>query len=424
LIVTVLLLSSAPVEAQGGESLAQTFSREGWLSGLAVVFGFGLLLNLTPCVYPMVPITVGYFGNRETDGWRARFVDAGLYLLGMVLIYTLLGAMAGLTGQMLGQALQSPLVQGTLALLMVLMAASMFGLFELSFSENLERNLRKTADGLGTFGMGMTLGVAAAPCLAPSTVALLGYIGQSGSMLTGSVLFLVLSLGLGLPYVILAVSSGLLDYLPKSGNWFEWVETLIGYVLIGVALYFLLPLLPMDYLGGLVIVWLVAAMVSLILRVPPANRWIWSLRTLALVAVAGLGIYWILFNFIWLAPRLDWTKGTNFVEEAPVKKPAVVYTGADWCVPCQEMKVTTFQANRVVRAAQEIEMVKMDLSDPPPEPIETWLSNHDMVGVPTMFFLQPGGEEVRELRGEGYLNARQLANRLEKLRSASGSSFL
>lgn len=390
---------------------------QGWGYGLLVVFGLGLLLNLTPCVYPMVPITVGYFGNRRTESLARRCGDALLYLLGMALIYTLLGAMAALTGRMLGQALQSPLVQGTLALVMALMAAAMFGMFELSFSSVVEEKFRVLADGLGTFGMGMTLGVAAAPCLAPSTVALLGYVGQQGSLATGALLFFVLSIGLGLPYVLLAVFSGAVDYLPESGVWFEWVEKFIGYLLVGVALYFLWPLVPTDWLGVLVIAWITVSVLGLSISIVPSSGYLAVARTVALVVVGSLGIYWALFNMVWLAPKLDWTEGTTFVERGGVTQRTMVYTTAEWCVPCQEMKVTTFQDDDVRRAAQGVELVKIDMTDAPPEPVARWADRYDLQGIPTTFFLRANGDEIEELRGEGYLSGDDLSRRLRVFKS-------
>lgn len=425
LLVSVCLLgpSLSPVEAQSAMEIRQTLGQNRFY-GILFVFGLGLLLNLTPCVYPMIPITVGYFGNRKATSWQSSLFDALLYVLGMALIYTLLGAMAGLTGRMLGRALQSPLIQGSLALVMVFMAASMFGFFDLSFSKSMETRLRRFADGLGTFGMGMTLGVAAAPCLAPATVGLLGYVGNEGSLILGSSLFFTLSLGLGLPYLFLAVFSGFLHRLPDSGRWFQWIEKLLGHLLLGVALYFAWPLLSEDVMGGLVILWLTVATISLSLTVIPSNKLLFVGRTVALIALGALGIYWVTFNMIWLHANLDWTKGTKFVRKDSHDGPAVVYTGADWCVPCQELKVTTFQSERVLRASRGIQLVKIDLTDPPPKPVSDWLREHEIVGVPTMVFLRSDGQEIRELRSQGYISARKFSNRLRQLKQLpSGTSF-
>jgi thiol:disulfide interchange protein DsbD len=367
----------------------------------------------------MIPITVGYFGNRHSESWNSRILDAMLYLMGMALIYTMLGAMAALTGQMLGRALQSPLIQGTLALVMVIMAASMFGLFELSFSSSVESQLRNLADGLGTFGMGMTLGVAAAPCLAPSTVALIGYVGQQESLFQGAFLFFVLSLGLGVPYVILALFTGLIDYLPDSGEWFGWIERLLGHLLLGVALYFLWPLVSPELLGYLVIVWIFVAVLDLSLRQIPSDRRLAVGRSLMLLILGGFLLYWLVFGLLWTNPKLNWVKGTTFVKKRTVEMPTVVYTGADWCIPCKEMNVTTFQSLRVKRSAEGVKLVKIDMTTTPPEPVSKWISRHNLVGVPTMVFLKPGGSELKELRAEGYVSASKFSNLLNRLKEAS-----
>jgi thiol:disulfide interchange protein DsbD len=423
IILLLMLISEPLLAATSSPSAVADALGQGWIYGLFFVFILGLLLNLTPCVYPMIPITVGYFGSRRSNHWSSRLLSGLIYLSGMVLIYTMLGAMAALTGQMLGQALQSPIIQGLLAFVMVLMAAAMFGFFQLHFGADIEDRLRKWAEGLGTFGMGMVLGVAAAPCLAPSTVALLSYVGNQGNIVVGSLLFLVLSLGLGLPYVFLAVFTGLLDHLPESGRWFEWIEKLIGYLLAGVSLYFLWPLLSPELFGWLVVGWLVVSGVGLSVSVLPRNRYWLILRTLAVLLVAGSGIYWTLYNVVWLEQKLDWTPGTEFVANVTYDRPTMVYTSADWCVPCQEMKVTTFQSRSVLRAAQGVKLVKIDLSKPPPQPVAEWMEQYDLVGVPTTLFFDAKGNERQSLRGQGYLSSRDLAERLRRIKNQSGSSY-
>lgn len=420
--VSSLLLLPSSLLAQSGSEIGYYFG-QGWLTGLAFVFVLGLTLNLTPCVYPMIPITVGYFGNRRDDSWIKRTGHAFLYLLGMALIYTLLGAMAGLTGQMLGEALQSPIIQGFLALVMVLMAASMFGFFNLTVDESVRRNIEDFADGLGTFGMGMTLGIAAAPCLAPATVALLSYVGSRGSIVLGCLLFFVLSLGLGLPYVILSIFTQLIDTLPVAGDWFKWLERLIGHLLLGVALYFLWPLLPEDFLGILIIVWLTGASLSLVITARPENKLLFGIRTVLIVLICSIAVYWVLFNLIWLTPKLNWTSGKTFIKNPSIEKPTFVYTTADWCVPCKEMKVTTFQSNKVKRASRDLQLIKIDMTKEPPKNINQWLMQYEVVGIPTLLFLKPGGEEIKSLRGQGYMGGDELAERLEKLKQQTGESY-
>lgn len=374
------------------DALGGIFSGKGILVGLIIVFFLGLSLNLTPCVYPMVPITVGFFGSGKTESFSRRLADAVFFVLGMVIVYSLLGALAGMGGQILGDILQSAWVQVGLAGLMVVLSGTMFGFYQLQLPATLQRKSENMGKTLGTFGMGMTLGVVAAPCLAPATVALLGYVGKTQNALAGAGLFFVLSLGLGLPYVFLALFSSQLNKLPGSGEWMEWVKTLLGFVILAVALYFLWPLLNNVQFGYALVGLLVIATGTLIFTHLPETR-LWSiLRTAAVLAVATVLIFLISQTFISAEAGIQWESGESYLRETEgqsVKQPTVIYLSADWCVPCKEMEVTTFRNPTIKDLMSRTRSVKIDLSNPPPTHVQNWLDSQRVLGVPTIFFFTP-----------------------------------
>jgi len=383
-----------------------------------VVFLLGLSLNLTPCVYPMIPITVGYFGRDERGGGSARLLDALLYLLGMTVVYSLLGAMAGATGSVLGAALQSPVVLVGVALLLSVMAGSMVGLYRLRVPRAVLRGSRDLGRGLGTFGMGMTLGVVAAPCLAPASVALLVYAGRSGSFLTGALLFFVLSLGLGLPYVGLAIFSRHLASLPSAGRWTAWVQKVIGWLLLGTALYFLWPLMTDRWFGYLLVAWLVLGGATLALVDLPSRSSLFAARLLLLLIGVALGVWWVGEGLLEARPPGLWRSGRSVIHGADTRLegPVVVYVAADWCLPCRRMQMTTFRDRRLRRALREVEAVKVDITRAPPPDIEAWLHERRVFGVPTILFFDGEGREIEDLRAEGYLSAAGFRKRLRRLR--------
>ena len=212
------------------------------------IFVGGIALNLTPCVYPMIPITVSYFGGRATSDaaqGKSRLVVHGLcYLLGLAFTNSILGVIAALTGSLMGAVLQHPAVLIAVAAVLIIFATSLFGLWELRLPSGLTQAAAKSYTGyFGSLFMGLTLGVVAAPCIGPFVLGLLTWVASMGSPWLGFIVFFTLSIGLGLPLFILAIFSGQLQRLPRSGGWMLWVRKLMGWVLVGMAAYFLKPIL-------------------------------------------------------------------------------------------------------------------------------------------------------------------------------------
>jgi thiol:disulfide interchange protein DsbD len=225
-------------------------SLSGWalLWTLLGIFAGGLALNLTPCVYPLIPITVSYFGGRSTHGKRGLIGHGICYIGGLALTNSLLGVVAALTGGLIGALLQSPLVLIAIAAVLAAFAMSLFGFWELRLPFWLTQAASKSYTGFfGSFFIGITLGVVAVPCIGPFVLGLLTWVATLGDPLIGFVMFFTLSLGLGTPLFVLALFSGQLAKLPKSGEWMNWVRRLMGWVLVGMAAYFVRPILPLLF---------------------------------------------------------------------------------------------------------------------------------------------------------------------------------
>ena len=209
------------------------------------VLAGGIALNLTPCVYPLIPITVSYFGGRSGQGQGRLVLHGILYIGGLSLTNSILGVVAALTGGLMGAMLQNPVVLIVIAAILVFFATSLLGFWELRLPEGLTRLASKSYTGyFGTLFMGLTLGVVAAPCIGPFVLGLLTWVASMGSPWLGFIIFFTLSLGLGLPLFLLAIFSGKIDKLPRSGEWMLWVRKLMGWVLVGMAAYFIRPLFP------------------------------------------------------------------------------------------------------------------------------------------------------------------------------------
>ncbi len=422
----VELQLSLPVEATnlGGEIPVTGTPPSGQLGrgllwGIVFAFLLGLGLNLTPCVYPMVPVTVAYFAGGVGRRLLPTLGLAVIYLLGIALTYSVLGVMASLGGGMLGEALRHPGVPIALAALMVLLSLSFFGVYTLRAPAGLLRRLPRGKGGpVGAFLMGAVVGLVAAPCVGPATVALLSYVASLADPLQGFLLFFSLAMGLGLPYVGLALASGKLARLPRSGPWTTWVERLLGLLLLGMALYLVAPLLPEPGLkigiavlalgGGAYLFWTGKGVRG---------------RTFQLARVAVL-LVGIALTAISLAPRpgggLAWVpyRPALLAQAEAENEPVLLYFSADWCIPCRKLAATTFRDREVLAQLDTLGVrpIKADLTWRGGE-TEELRERFSVSGVPTLVFLR-GSRELGRL--VGYVSPQEFLETLTELFPAPG----
>jgi thiol:disulfide interchange protein DsbD len=416
---TVELTATSPRAGPAGRSMddnevAGWIERFGWAGTLAWVVVLGMALNLTPCVYPLISITVAFFGGA-TGQERGTGLRAVAYVAGICLTFTVLGAVAALTGSLFGAALQQPAVLGGIAALMIVLALGNFGLYQLRPPSFLMQWASQTGEGVaGALFMGLTMGIVAAPCIGPIVVALLVYVGARQSITEGLALFFALGLGLGLPYLGLALLSERLRRLPRSGAWLVWVERLFGFLLLGVALHFATPLLTPDLASFAWMVLIVAAGLILGFRGAvrtPALRWARAIAGIAvavygastmLVAETAAGIVWVDFSEQALADARE------------SGRPVLIDFQALWCLPCREMEQTTFKDPAVVEAAKAFTALKADVTEES-DATAALMSRFNVPGVPTYVLLDARGEERRRL--VGYVAARKFH---EAMREVAG----
>ncbi|MFN3346499.1 MAG: cytochrome c biogenesis protein CcdA, partial [Candidatus Bipolaricaulaceae bacterium] len=363
--VEVVLGGARPAAPPPSPSADGRWAR-GFLWALGAAFLVGLGLNLTPCVYPMVPVTVAFFAKTGGQRFSRTLALALSYLGGIAVTYSALGSLAALGGGLLGLALQHPAVLAFLAAVMVALSLSFFGVYTLRAPAALLRRLPRaqSAGTLGAFAMGAVVGLVAAPCVGPATVAFISYVASLADPLRGFLLFFALSLGLGLPYVGLALLSGKLRALPKPGPWTVWVEHVLGFFLLGMALYFLSPLLP--EMGLRLAIAALAVGGGVFLLVSGLRRHSRGVAVLS-VAIAGVGLGLGIWQFrpTSSGPELPWTPYTpNALSQATERgTPVVFYFSADWCLPCKELSATTFRDERVQKELSRLFLVKVDLTE-------------------------------------------------------------
>jgi len=396
-------------------------ARRGLLVTLLLVFLGGLALNLTPCVYPLIPITISYFGGMSVKRKGSPLPSAVAYVLGICLMYSALGVGAALSGRMFGALLAHPVVLVAIAALMVALAASMFGLYEIRLPSAL-MNMGGTARTgvLGSLFMGLTMGIVAAPCIGPFVIGLLTYVATLGSPLKGFLLFFALSLGLGLPYLFLGIFSGRIAMLPRSGAWMVGVRKIFGWVLVIMAVYFLNPLMSPRVYHVVLSSTLVAAGLCLVILVPSEgeNRLFHVIKSLVAVAMIMAGT-WIVKPSGSAAEGLPFEpySAAALSRAAEEGRPVVIDFYADWCIPCREFEAVTFRDASVRAWSDRFVFLKADVTVENDE-TRSWKEAWDVRGVPTLLFIGPDGRERRELRLTGFERPERFVKRLE--RAAAG----
>ncbi|MDR4507919.1 MAG: sulfite exporter TauE/SafE family protein [Candidatus Brocadiaceae bacterium] len=243
---------SKPVKKSEATGIQKTIESRGIFVSLIIIFMAGVGLSFTPCVYPMIPITVAVIGGQASGGQTSTrsplkaFFLSLIYVLGISIVYSAMGVAAASTGALFGTALQSPWVIGFVMAVFVALAMSMFGVYYLRVPSFISDRLgTKTGKGIiGVFVMGLVSGIVASPCIGPALASLLVYIASAGNKFLGFWMLFVFAWGLGVLLIVLGTFSGAIRALPKSGGWMETVERIFGLLLIGAALYYLSFIIP------------------------------------------------------------------------------------------------------------------------------------------------------------------------------------
>lgn len=238
--------SGAAVDAGARGRLERTLAEGSLFSLLLLVFLAGLLSSLTPCVYPLIPITISVFGARQASSRWQSFCLSLTYVTGIAITYAIMGLVAASVGSVFGAALQSPLLLLAVALLFFVLGLSSLGVMDFRLPGNLQTKLSQTggAGYIGALIMGLVAGIIAAPCVGPIVAGILLYVAQQQDLLLGAVLLMVFAFGMGMLFLVLGTFSSLIHRLPRAGGWMEGVKSVFGVVFIGLALYYARFLIP------------------------------------------------------------------------------------------------------------------------------------------------------------------------------------
>ena len=413
-----------------------------WLI-ISFFFGAGLLLALTPCVFPMIPILSGLIVGRGHKITKTHaFILSLSYVLGMAITYAAAGVAAGLSGDLISNALQTPWVLGSFAALFVLLSFSMFGLYELQLPSAWQSRLSDTSNRLhgghlsGVFAMGALSAVIMGPCVAAPLAGALLYIGQTHDAMLGGVALFTLALGMGAPLLLIGTSAGAL--LPKAGAWMDGVKRFFGFLLLALAIWIVQPLLPS---GVQMLLWGILLVLS-------------SIHLYALDALPhnakgghklmkGIGLLSLLLGIAYLIGALSGARdllhplGAIYKAEAQAApspmfarirnlaeldqklqnsggKIVMLDFYADWCVSCKEMERFTFSDPAIQARLKSAVLLQADVTANSQEDKEL-LKKFGLYGPPGILFFDAQGREINDFRLVGIQDTAQFMNTLQQV---------
>lgn len=418
-----------------------------WLV-IAGFFAAGLLLSLTPCVLPMIPILSSIIVGSQSQAVKPSKLHAfGLsvaYVLGMALSYTLAGIAAGLSGDLLSQSLQNAWVLGATALIFIALAFSMFGFYELKLPQSFEDKMLNTSNKLkgghflGVFVMGALSALIVSPCVAAPLAGALIYIGQTHNVLLGGVGLFALAIGMGMPLLLIGASAGSL--LPKTGNWMNAVRNFFGVLMLGMAIWLISPVIPasiqLALWSALLIVTAVyhnaldnlPAHASSAAKLGKGTAVILLMVGVALLIGALSGAksaFQPLSNFsIGTASQQKSMPALNFTRVASIAEleqklaqtkgqPVMLDFYADWCVACKELEELTFSDPKVQQQLKNTTLLQVDVTANSEED-KALLKRFGLFGPPGIAFFNGHGKEMASLKTVGFQNADRFSATLSK----------
>ncbi|GMG91514.1 protein-disulfide reductase DsbD [Cupriavidus metallidurans] len=410
----------------------------------ALFFGLGILLTFTPCVLPMVPILSSIVVGEHVTRGRAFLVSLS-YVLGMAVVYTTVGVAAGLAGEGLAAALQTPWVLGAFAALMVALAMSMFGMYELQMPQRWQARLtessnrRQSGQFVGAALMGAISALIVGPCVTAPLAGALAYIAQTGDAITGGGALMAMALGMGVPLMLVGMGAG--NLLPRAGKWMEATKRFFGFLLLGVAIWMVTPVLPawVVMLAWAALLLVAAVYLGAFDALGPDPRGLMRLGkglgllaalvgAIQIVGVASGGrnplqpLSHLSLSAATLPPHAAETRfervrsiaelDARIAQASAAGRPVLLDFYADWCVSCKEMEKLTFPDAKVRAQLADVVLLQADVTANNADD-RALLKRFGLFGPPGIILFGKDGQE-RPVRVIGYQSASRFLESLER----------
>lgn len=449
--------AAAPIMISEQDKLAQTLMSGNSGYVILVFFGLGLLLSLTPCVFPMIPILSSLIAGQRNLSSLQAFKLSAIYVVSMAFAYSFAGVLAGLAGENLPANLQHPVVIIVFAMVFVALALSMFGFYELQLPSNWQTHLSKISQPelyhahnevetprIATSWrsiafMGFVSALIVSPCVAPPLAGALIYIAQTKDGILGGLALFSMGLGMGVPLLIIGTTTG--NLLPRAGEWMDQVKTLFGVLLLAVSIWMLERILPNGLNLGL---WAILCISSAV--------YLGALDNLAAGSSGwrrfwkGIGVALLIYGAILLAgmasgnsnplqPLQTWAaqanavnpqKGLEFqkikglaqlehaIQQAKQRGQAVmVDVYADWCIACKELEVFTFNHHQVKESLKNFVLLQLDVT-PNDEQDKAVYQRFNLFGPPAILFFDKQGQHQANFNIIGFIPAEAFLQHLQR----------
>ncbi|BDZ74026.1 thiol:disulfide interchange protein DsbD [Methylophaga marina] len=428
------------------DRIAQKLEQENLGQIILGFIGLGLLLAFTPCIFPMIPILSSIIvGEGEHITTRRAFTLSLVYVLAMSVTYTIAGVVTGLLGENLQAMFQNPWIISAFSALFVILALSMFGLYELQLPHSVQHRLHQLSHKqqggklMGVAIMGLLSGLIVGPCLAPPLAGTLIFIGQHADPVLGGLALFSLSIGMGIPLLIIGTSAGKL--LPKAGNWMLFIKSIFGVLLLGLAIWMLERIIPgwltMSLWGGLLIVSAVylGAFNRLDIDATDFNKLnkglgliLFIYGTLLMVggASGSQNVWQPLHGIVSSSGKSAETQHLAFTQIADLDElnqrlasttqPIMLDFYADWCTECKTMERTTFQDPDVLAAMKGYTLLQLDMTENT-QVHQEMLKALRVFGPPTMLFFDKTGQELSQHRLVGFVKADTFLDHIRQMAS-------
>ncbi|WP_336950903.1 MULTISPECIES: protein-disulfide reductase DsbD [unclassified Acinetobacter] len=412
------------------QSFFKLLSKDSLFLNLLVFFGLGILLAFLPCSLPLIPILSGIIIQRA-KGYKA-VVIALCFVISMAVVYAIMGVVVAEIGYSFQRWFQSPWIVSLFAVLFVVLALNLFGLYQLNLPQFITNKLshlqnnQKAGTVLGAVVMGALSALIVGPCMSAPLAGALLFVSQTQSAVLGGLYLFILGLGIGLPLFIASVFGSKL--LPKPGKWMDRIKVSFGFIMLMVALYFIRPMLPSTVYAAIFAMLCIALSIYLFFALRDSEK-IVNKVILAIIAIASLvaGFWNIQQSYSAYqiqhsqAEHLVWNKVTTaeqlelaLVNAKQQDKPIIIDVYADWCVACQPIEKEVFPRTDVQDALKNFTLIQLDLTQYNASQ-DIILKQREILGPPTMLFLNSNAQEIRELRFTGTFSAPQLIQQTEKI---------
>lgn len=410
------------------KSFEKTLQTSLLLSFLSV-FLAGILTSFTPCIFPMLPITISILGYHADHKNRLHnFSRALAYVLGIAITYSSLGVVAALTGSLFGSAFTNKYVVSAMVVLFSAMALSMWGVFEIQSPAFIRNRLGtgKSRGLSGAFFMGMVAGIVASPCVGPVLVSILSYVSTTKDVVLGFSLLFTFAMGLGLIFIVIGVFSSALKMLPKSGKWMEFIKFVLGAGMWGAALYYVQFVVNERWWIAMIAASFVAFTVwkgafrirkNLLLQSILLVTFIFSASVLLLSIFKPQTLENAFHRHVNETPaaNANWAVYSDeaLIEAQKLNLPVMIDFHAEWCAACHELDEKTFSTDEFKALAQGFRLLKFDATEDN-EQISQVLRKYQVKGLPTVLFINRNGVLLKELTFTQFLEMNELKSKMQE----------